>query len=541
MKVTCQSCQAKYTIADEKVRGKVAKIRCKKCGTTIIVNGSDDTNAQASDAAQSGAVVADYTTQSSGDEAWTILVGDDQRTVSTAEISDLYVSGTISMETSAWKEGMPDWLSISEIEALRSVLENGPRPTMTPLGEPANGAEGPASRRSIADAAPAAKTAGVIAARARTPEPAAVRRAGRGGAVDMFGAAAHEDVLTSASANPAAHAGEDKMTGARNENSVLFSLSALTGGDSKASSSSSAHKDEPISGKADLRALMGSSDTLGRQPAARSKLDDIMNLGGGGVYSPALMAPALSPPSVDFSGVAAENAGGESKSKSKTLILSLLGGVALVAVAAVAFSLGSKSDVGDKSGATGAASAAASSKGATAQLAAETPAPAPEPTTPPVVAAPAPTPESAPTVLAPGQATPKPSEPEKKAAAPKVEKAAPVAAAEPRPAPPPEPKPAPVAAPAAGGSGDFDRASALTALSAAASSAQSCKKADGPTGAGRIAVTFANNGAATTAAVEGPPFAGTPVGGCVAARFRGAHVPPFGGSPVTVHKSFNIN
>src|SRR3954466_14126743 len=108
MKVTCQSCQAKYTIADEKVRGKVAKIRCKKCGTTIIVNGSDDANAQAGDAAQTGAVVADYTTQSSGDEAWTILVGDDQRTVSAAEISDLYVSGTISMETSAWKEGMPD-------------------------------------------------------------------------------------------------------------------------------------------------------------------------------------------------------------------------------------------------------------------------------------------------------------------------------------------------------------------------------------------------------------------------------------------------
>ena len=60
MKVTCQSCQAKYTIADEKVRGKVAKIRCKKCGTTIIVNGTDS---------PAGAV-ADYTQQSSVDEQW---------------------------------------------------------------------------------------------------------------------------------------------------------------------------------------------------------------------------------------------------------------------------------------------------------------------------------------------------------------------------------------------------------------------------------------------------------------------------------------
>ena len=41
MKITCQSCQAKYTIADEKVLGKIVKIRCKKCAATIVVNGSD--------------------------------------------------------------------------------------------------------------------------------------------------------------------------------------------------------------------------------------------------------------------------------------------------------------------------------------------------------------------------------------------------------------------------------------------------------------------------------------------------------------------
>src|SRR5262249_10176375 len=107
--------------------------------------------------------------------------------------------------------------------------------------------------------------------------------------------------------------------------------------------------------------------------------------------------------------------------------------------------------------------------------------------------------------------------------------------------PPPAPAPKEPAPAPAGGSGEFDRASALSALSAAATAAQSCKKADGPTRSGRIAVTFANNGQATTAHVEGPPLPGTPVGGCVAARFRGPHVPPFGGAPVTVHKTFNIN
>ena len=39
MKITCQSCQSKYNVADEKVQGKIVKIRCRKCGATIVVNG----------------------------------------------------------------------------------------------------------------------------------------------------------------------------------------------------------------------------------------------------------------------------------------------------------------------------------------------------------------------------------------------------------------------------------------------------------------------------------------------------------------------
>ena len=337
------------------------------------------------------------------------------------------------------------------------------------------------------------------------PEPAAVRRAGRGGAVDMFGAAAHEDVMTSASANPAAHAGEDKLTGARNENSVLFSLSALTGGDSKGGSSSSADQGRANLGQRRSACLDGIERHSG-SPASGlgSKLDDIMNLGGGGVYSPALMAPALSPPSVDFSSVAADNAGGESKSKSKTLILGLVGGVALVAVAAVAFSLGSKSEVGDKSRAAPPRRPRAA-KGRHAQLAAENPAPAPEPTTAAGRCSPGADTRGGSHGAGPRSGDPQTERARQEGGRPQSGKSCTGCRGGAQPAPPPEPKPAPAAAPAAGGSGDFDRASALTALSAAASAAQSCKKADGPTGSGRIAVTFANNGAATTATVEGPP------------------------------------
>src|SRR5690349_12033727 len=40
MKITCQACQSKYTIADDKIQGKVAKIRCRKCGATVLVDAS---------------------------------------------------------------------------------------------------------------------------------------------------------------------------------------------------------------------------------------------------------------------------------------------------------------------------------------------------------------------------------------------------------------------------------------------------------------------------------------------------------------------
>jgi predicted Zn finger-like uncharacterized protein len=556
MKVTCQSCQAKYTIADEKVRGKVAKIRCKKCGTTIIVDGNDPATAAMAEAPGSGPV-ADYTQQGSSEEQWTVLVADgDQRTLTAAQVAELYASGTVGYETLVWKDGFADWQAISQTDALRSVLENGPRPTMTPLEvaasmpssapPPAPPSESPASRRP-----PAA------AARAKTAEPAAARRPGRGGSTDLFGAA-HEDVMTSAAEGAAAHAdgGADKLTGARNENSVLFSLSALTGGGGAAPSPAAPERD-PASNKADLRALMGG----GGGAPAKSKIDDIMNLSGGGVYSPGMLAaPALAPPPIDMMTAAAAPA--DTGSKSKSLMVAIGGGLLVVGAVALAFTtMSSKADSTDK--VSGAASAAGESapvaRGANAaNAAAESPAEqagtAREPVRQGESAKPeAPSGESAPVAaVAPGSPPPKSEGEEghkterKVASAPRAEK--PAAPSPPAGLPPPPvaaPAPAPAApapaAPAAGGSGDFDRAAALSALSAAATAAQACKKPDGPTGSGRIAVTFANNGSATTANVEGPPFAGTPVGGCVAARFRGVHIPPFGGSVITVRKTFIIN
>lgn len=88
--------------------------------------------------------------------------------------------------------------------------------------------------------------------------------------------------------------------------------------------------------------------------------------------------------------------------------------------------------------------------------------------------------------------------------------------------------------------GTFDSAAAATALGGAASKASSCRQEGDPSGVARVTVTFANSGSATHAIVDGPPFAGTATGGCIAATMRGATVPPFTGDRVTVKKTVVI-
>jgi hypothetical protein len=99
---------------------------------------------------------------------------------------------------------------------------------------------------------------------------------------------------------------------------------------------------------------------------------------------------------------------------------------------------------------------------------------------------------------------------------------------------------APAPAESTGSGKEFDREAAMFALSAAAGAARGCKKAEGPTGTARVRIVFSPSGSVQSASVEGPPFAGTAVGTCIAAAFFGAHVPAFDGKPQPVSKSVTI-
>lgn len=126
------------------------------------------------------------------------------------------------------------------------------------------------------------------------------------------------------------------------------------------------------------------------------------------------------------------------------------------------------------------------------------------------------------------------SQPEAKPEGAKPEPAAPAGKEEPKP------EPTPAREPAAEASGPFDRSAATAALTSSAAQAAACRKEGDPSGVASVVVTFAPSGRVTSANVSGPPFAGTPTGGCIAAALRKARIPAFEGDRVTVSKTVLI-
>lgn len=320
MKISCPACAAKYSIADEKVSDRLAKIRCRKCGATIVIDGKANPPSvytAAGEAGDAGSFEASSEGSGTTSTQYTVDFGEgDQRTMSVAEIVTAYNAGQITQDTYLWAEGFADWKPLSEVEDVVAAL-SPPAAAPSPWAAPA----------------------------AVNPPRAAARAAARAPAPDLFGsietAGSEDDVATSApehSPQPTGGlglgAGSGPSTGARNESSVLFSLSALTSAASRpssrpiAASSSTGAATREDSGLIDLKALTAAATksdgaaaaplaapALGISPLAAPPLGIAAPLGGG-----------LAAPATDY-------AAAEPKSKTGLFIG---GGIAVAAIAAVA-------------------------------------------------------------------------------------------------------------------------------------------------------------------------------------------------------------
>src|SRR5580765_7462823 len=104
MKIICDSCGTKYSISDDKVRGKVFKIRCKKCSHIIVVRGGETQE----EAAAAPAAAAEG--------GWHIVVeGEQVGPISEADVRARLDRGEIRGDTYIWKEGFADWLKLSAV------------------------------------------------------------------------------------------------------------------------------------------------------------------------------------------------------------------------------------------------------------------------------------------------------------------------------------------------------------------------------------------------------------------------------------------
>ncbi|MBK8251925.1 MAG: zinc-ribbon domain-containing protein [Polyangiaceae bacterium] len=299
MKISCQNCSSKYTVSDEKVQGKTVKLKCKKCGATILVNAGGATTVA------SGANVADHPS-SPGDAAsadgtsYLVNVADgDQRTMTVTELVSAYQSQVVTADTYVWADGMGDWQPLGQVEAIVAAL-NGGTPSQPPVATPPPAAAVPAA----ASSAEAMASAASLAASAR---PAARREPQK--RADVFGNEKNDDVATSAplfsaSARAAASnaAAAAKSSAPREENSVLFSLNALTSKSATQTPAPSAVRKDSRedSGLIDLRALAAAAQEKSKASAPSIPPVGGMGLGGdeAGLFPlgvPAAQQPAAPP------------------------------------------------------------------------------------------------------------------------------------------------------------------------------------------------------------------------------------------------------
>src|SRR5579862_9059946 len=163
MKIVCDNCATKYSIADEKVRGKVFKIRCKKCSHIIVVRGGETGGPEAAAAPVT-------------EGGWHLVIdGEQVGPIGDADVRTKIERGEVKGDTYTWKEGFADWVKLSAVPEFAGLVAE----------DVAGGGGGELFTGAAAAAAPANGTE-----RARRSSGAGRSLFGGGGASDVFAAPA---------------------------------------------------------------------------------------------------------------------------------------------------------------------------------------------------------------------------------------------------------------------------------------------------------------------------------------------------------------
>ncbi|MCB9666717.1 MAG: zinc-ribbon domain-containing protein [Myxococcales bacterium] len=320
MKITCDACGAKYSIADEKVAGKAFKIRCKKCSGSIVVRQDQPQAQEEAPATQ--------------EDLWHVVVGAEQQgPLSLAKVGELIATGAIDWDAYVWQEGYDDWKVARDVPELVSGIAQGEAPSAARPPLSADSASSPDQGGVFNDPdeeeVTRAQTADDIFKMTETAAPSKISRASSAAGADLFSqpsrieATAERPFSESPFGGGFGQGGEspgalprseatsaDPMTGSRNETSVLFSLSNLkqlkTSTPSQPNVATSpntpatAASTNDASGLIDIRALAAaaaSTSASTRQPKDASLADAVLQSHQGTVPLAPLSAPTLRPES----------------------------------------------------------------------------------------------------------------------------------------------------------------------------------------------------------------------------------------------------
>src|SRR5262245_58733267 len=116
MKISCETCGTKYSIADEKVADRTFKVRCKRCSSVIVVRAAATAPPAVREPEPAPAPV-------DVDAIWHVVIDQQQVGPLTIEqLADEVAAGRASADSYLWREGMDDWQPIAEVGEVAAVL-----------------------------------------------------------------------------------------------------------------------------------------------------------------------------------------------------------------------------------------------------------------------------------------------------------------------------------------------------------------------------------------------------------------------------------
>ncbi|ACY15079.1 GYF domain-containing protein [Haliangium ochraceum] len=171
MKFHCHRCNKPYLIADERVRGKILKIRCKSCSTVITVREGMDSAVPSESQGQRSSSASAAARRSSSNLSGGVSASRDSSSNANGEAryrdlgDDWYLSvdgveeGPFSLEGArdwaagrpheesvyCWREGFDDWVPVDEVAEFEGTRRSSRLALMPPPSAPMQAQEPPSS------------------------------------------------------------------------------------------------------------------------------------------------------------------------------------------------------------------------------------------------------------------------------------------------------------------------------------------------------------------------------------------------------------